>query len=36
MGPFHTTVFAFRIVSAKSWQLGPGYWMWSAGLQFVF
>ena len=22
--------------SAKSWQLGPGYWMWSAGLQFVF
>jgi len=22
--------------SSKSWQLGPGYWMWSAGLQFVF
>jgi len=22
--------------SPKSWQLGPGYYMWSAGLQFVF
>lgn len=22
--------------SSKSWQLGPSYWAWSAGLQFVF
>ena len=22
--------------STKSWQLGPSYWAWSAGLQFVF
>jgi hypothetical protein len=22
--------------SANSWQLGPSYWAWSTGLQFVF